>query len=78
VLEFQQVLATFLVAQGIQPANTDHVEVFQMVSVRTSILGRPRRLSRDRHAGQPHTLNCDEPFKPTKGKKNQPLPEISR
>ncbi len=38
-----------------------HVEVFQMVSVRTSILGRPRPLSRYRHANARYTLNCEEP-----------------
>jgi hypothetical protein len=41
-----------------------HVEVFRMVSVRTSILGRPRRLSAHRRAGPvdaDHTLNCEEP-----------------
>ena len=32
-----------------------------MVSVRTSILGRPRRLSRDRRASRRYTLNCEEP-----------------
>ena len=38
------------------------VEVFrQMVSVRTSILGRPRPLSRYRHANARYTLNCEEP-----------------
>jgi drug/metabolite transporter (DMT)-like permease len=32
-----------------------------MGSVRTSILGRPRRLSRERRASPIYTLNCDEP-----------------
>ena len=32
-----------------------------MGSVRTSILGRPRRLPRYRRAAQPYTLNCEEP-----------------
>lgn len=41
-----------------------HVEVFQMVSVRTSIFGRPRRLSRDRHANANYTVICVEPDKP--------------
>jgi hypothetical protein len=40
-----------------------HVEVFRMGSVRTSILGRPRRLSRDRRASRRYTLNCEEPRK---------------
>jgi hypothetical protein len=31
-----------------------------MGSVRTSILGRPRRLPRDRRAGGRYTLNCEE------------------
>jgi hypothetical protein len=38
-----------------------HVEVFRMGSVRTSILGRPRRLSRDRRARPRYTLSCEEP-----------------
>jgi hypothetical protein len=38
-----------------------HVEVFRMGSVRTSILGRPRHLSRDRRASPHYTLNCEEP-----------------
>ncbi len=37
-----------------------HVEVFQMGSVRTSILGRPRPLPRHRRAAR-YTLNCEEP-----------------
>ena len=32
-----------------------------MASVRTSIFGRPRRLSRDRRANDHYTVNCDEP-----------------
>jgi aminoglycoside phosphotransferase (APT) family kinase protein len=36
-----------------------HVEVFRMGSVRTSILGRPRRLSRDRRASRRRTLNSE-------------------
>src|SRR4051794_25057579 len=32
-----------------------------MGSVRTSILGRPRPLSRDRRASPAYTLNCEEP-----------------
>jgi hypothetical protein len=39
-----------------------HVEVFRMGSVRTSILGGPRRLSRDRRASPTYTLNCEEPL----------------
>ena len=38
-----------------------HVEVFQMGSVRTSILGRPRPLPRHRRAQRLYTLNCEEP-----------------
>ncbi|WP_222861894.1 hypothetical protein, partial [Arthrobacter echini] len=41
-----------------------HVEVFRVGSVGTSIIGRPRRLSRDRraHTGHPaRTLNYEEP-----------------
>jgi len=38
-----------------------HVEVFQMGSVRTSILGRPRPLPGHRHADRRYTLNCEEP-----------------
>ena len=39
-----------------------HVEVFRMGSVRTSILGRPRRLSPDRRARPDYTLIWEEPF----------------
>lgn len=38
-----------------------HVEVFRMGSVRTSILGRPRLLSRHRRAVSFYTLICEEP-----------------
>ncbi|AOP54436.1 hypothetical protein BLSMQ_2730 [Brevibacterium aurantiacum] len=41
-----------------------HVEVFQMASVRTSIIGRPRRLSPHRRAHPAtdrYTLICEEP-----------------
>ncbi|RFU18807.1 hypothetical protein D0Z06_24740, partial [Geodermatophilus marinus] len=38
-----------------------HVEAFRMGSVRTSIFGRPRRLSRDRRASPIYTLNYEEP-----------------
>ncbi len=44
-----------------------HVEVFLMASVRTSIIGRPRRLSRHRRAHHPpcsYPLNCEEPVIP--------------
>lgn len=41
--------------------SVEHVEVFPVGSVRTSITGRPRRLSRDRRAHPAYTLNCDEP-----------------
>ncbi len=44
-----------------------HVEVFRMGSVRTSILGRPRRLPQDLRAPTTshacYTLNCEEPSK---------------
>lgn len=40
-----------------------HVEVFRMGSVRTSILGRPRLLSRHRRAVSFYTLICEEPIK---------------
>jgi len=44
-----------------------HVEVFRMGSVRTSILGRPRRLPRHRRAGHlrddGYILICEEPRK---------------
>jgi hypothetical protein len=40
-----------------------HVEVFRMAGVGTSILGRPRHLSRDRRASPRYTLNCEEPRK---------------
>ena len=42
-----------------------HVEVFQMASVRTSIIGRPRRLSPHRRAHPAtsrYTLICEEPL----------------
>ena len=38
-----------------------HVEVFRMVSVGTSILGRPRRLSQHQLADLDHTLIWEEP-----------------
>ncbi len=33
-----------------------------MGSVRTSIIGRPRRLPRDRRAALRYTVNCEEPL----------------
>ena len=41
--------------------SVEHVEVFRMVSVGTSILGGPRRLSDHRRANPRYTLNCEEP-----------------
>ena len=41
--------------------SVEHVEVFRMGSVGTSILGGPRRLPGQRRA-HPYTLNCEEPF----------------
>ena len=41
-----------------------HVEVFRMGSVGTSILGRPRPLSRPPPRQRRYTLNCEEPTKP--------------
>ena len=38
-----------------------HVEVFQMGSVRTSIIGRPRPSPEQRRATNPYTLDWDEP-----------------
>jgi len=38
-----------------------HVEVVQMGGVRTSIIGRPRRLPRDRRADPRYTVNFEEP-----------------
>ncbi|EFP56684.1 hypothetical protein HMPREF0321_0317 [Dermacoccus sp. Ellin185] len=47
-----------------------HVEVFQMGSVRTSIIGRPRRLPGQRHAVRSlttrYTLICEEPVSASK------------
>jgi hypothetical protein len=42
-----------------------HVEVFRMDGVRTSILGRPRRLSPDRRASRRYTLIWEEPVRST-------------
>nr|BFF06738.1 hypothetical protein GCM10023233_17070 [Brevibacterium otitidis] len=49
---------------GRSEGSVGHVEVFQMVSVRTSIFGRPRCLSPDRRAHTAidrYTLICEEP-----------------
>ena len=55
-------------AEGIEirrrEGSVGHVEVFQMASVRTSIIGRPRRLSphqRAHPAPDRYALNCEEP-----------------
>ena len=55
-------------AEGIESrgrgGSVGRAEVFQMASVRTSIIGRPRRLSRHRRALpelRKHTLICEEP-----------------
>uniref|UniRef100_UPI00146E6846 hypothetical protein n=1 Tax=Microbacterium gubbeenense TaxID=159896 RepID=UPI00146E6846 len=51
---------------GVAEGSVVHVEVFRMVSLGTSILGRPRPLSRDRHAhvlpDGHYTLKCEEPL----------------
>jgi hypothetical protein len=49
---------------GLSESRVSHVEVFQMGSVRTSILGGPRPLTGQRRASTSYTLNCDEPSKP--------------
>ena len=41
--------------------SVEHVEVFRMVSVGTSILGGPRPLSSHRRPTPDYTLNCEEP-----------------
>jgi len=41
--------------------SVSHVEVFREDSVTTSIIGRPRPLSRQRRADPDYTLNCEEP-----------------
>lgn len=49
---------------GAVEGSVGHVEVFLMASVRTSIIGRPRRLSRHRRAHptlRSYTLICEEP-----------------
>ena len=45
----------------ISKGSVGHVEVFLMGGVRTSIIGRPRPLSRHRRAELLYTLNCEEP-----------------
>lgn len=50
---------------GAVKGSVGHVEVFQMASVRTSIIGRPRRLSRHRRAHptpSSYPLICEEPL----------------
>lgn len=42
-----------------------HVEVFQMASVGTSIIGRPQRLPGHRCTPGRYTLNCEEPDMPS-------------
>jgi len=51
-------------AEADRRGSVGHVEVFRMGSVRTSILGRPRRLSWDRRANDSYTLNWEEPVSP--------------
>ena len=45
----------------------EHVEVFRVEGVGTSIIGRPRLLASHRHADAPrpcfYTLKCEEPIK---------------
>ncbi|CAL8898581.1 hypothetical protein PGAAJM_07375 [Kocuria varians] len=43
--------------------SVEHVEVFRMGSVGTSILGGPRRLPGHRHPNPGYTLNYEEPVK---------------
>ncbi|GMA25852.1 hypothetical protein GCM10025864_36110 [Luteimicrobium album] len=50
------------VAESSRRGSVKHVEVFQMVSVRTSIFGRPRHLPADRRASPTYTLIWEEPF----------------
>ncbi|AFP37839.1 hypothetical protein MSMEI_1366 [Mycolicibacterium smegmatis MC2 155] len=50
-----------------------HVEVFQMDGVGTSIIGRPRPLSRHRRADDLYTLNCEEPDNATGSTSSAPL-----
>src|SRR5699024_7848725 len=52
---------------GVVKGSVGHVEVFRMASVGTSIIGRPRRLSRHRRAHpatRTYTLRCEEPGNP--------------
>ncbi|AVL97587.1 hypothetical protein D8M34_00275 [Microbacterium sp. HSID17254] len=48
-------------AEAGRRGSVGHVEVFRMDGVGTSIVGRPRRLSRDRHANANYTLIWEEP-----------------
>jgi len=48
-------------AEAGRRGSVGHVEVFQMVSVRTFIFGRPRRLPGDRRASPAYTLIWEEP-----------------
>lgn len=48
-------------AEAGRRGSVGHVEVFRMDGVGTSIVGRPRRLSRDRHANDNYTLIWEEP-----------------
>lgn len=67
-----EALAGDLKAELIEPAklgqirasegSVRQVEVFQMASVRTSIIGRPRRLPGHRPYLSRYTVICDEPF----------------
>ncbi len=41
--------------------SVEHVEVFRVDGVGTSIIGRPRPLPEDRRAHPRRTLNCEEP-----------------
>jgi len=49
---------------AVADGSVGHVEVFQDDRVGAFILGRPRRLSRHRHASPTYTLNCEEPSMP--------------
>ena len=46
---------------AVADGSAGHVEVFQDDRAGAFILGRPRRLSRHRHASPTYTLNCEEP-----------------
>ena len=51
---------------GTNEGSVEHVEVFRMEGVGTSIIGRPRLLSSHRHAAAPrpclYTLKYEEPL----------------